>query len=139
MSGSFDVSLSFCGLMVLEVNIFTRTLFFAIWWFHLWRVPGPLFKETWIPFSQEWFYQVWLKFDSWFFWFLRIFAVFLHFCYYSPLKKGVFLFLNKLESSKNDLGQIWLKLVQWLWRRSWKCKCLQTAIFPPWRKMFSFI
>jgi hypothetical protein len=27
---------------------------------------------------------------------------------------------------KDDLCQFWLKLAQWFWRRSWKCKSLQT-------------
>ena len=36
------------------------------------------------------------------------------------LEKGVALYLNKLESSspKNALSQVWLKLSQWLWRKS---------------------
>jgi hypothetical protein len=35
---------------------------------------------------------------------------------------------NNLESppSNNDLCQVWLKLAQWFWRRSQKCKSLQT-------------
>ena len=42
----------------------------------------------------------------------------------SPLEKGVALHLNKLESPppKDALCQVWLKLVQWFWRRSWKCE-----------------
>jgi hypothetical protein len=38
------------------------------------------------------------------------------------------LHLNKLESPppKDDLCQVWLKLTQWFWRRSQKCKSLQT-------------
>jgi hypothetical protein len=48
--------------------------------------------------------------------------------YYLPLEKGYPLLLNKLESPspKDDLCQVWLKLVQWFWRRSRKCKSLQT-------------
>jgi hypothetical protein len=44
------------------------------------------------------------------------------------LEKGYPLPFNKLESPspKNDLCQLWLKLVQWFWRRSRKCKSLQT-------------
>jgi hypothetical protein len=43
--------------------------------------------------------------------FLKIFSVFLLFCYYLPVKIGVSLHLNKLESppSKDDLRQLWLK------------------------------
>ena len=43
-----------------------------------------------------------------------------YFLIISPWKKGRALHLNKLESpfSQNDLCQIWLKLAQWFWRRS---------------------
>jgi hypothetical protein len=59
---------------------------------------------------------------------LKIFSVFLLFCYYLPLEKGNHLHLNKLESPtpKDDLCQVWLKLAQWFWRRSRKCKSLKT-------------
>jgi hypothetical protein len=58
----------------------------------------------------------------------KIFSVFLLFCYYLPLEKGVPLHLNKLDSPppKDDFCQIWLKLAQWFWRRSQKCRSLQT-------------
>jgi hypothetical protein len=57
----------------------------------------------------------------------KIVSVFLLFRFYLPLEKGYPLPLNKLESPppKNDLCQVLLKLVQWFWRRSWKCKSLQ--------------
>jgi hypothetical protein len=44
------------------------------------------------------------------------------------LERGNPLHLNKLESpfSKDDLCHAWLKLAQWFWRRSRKCKSLQT-------------
>jgi hypothetical protein len=44
------------------------------------------------------------------------------------LEKGDPLHLNKLETPlpKDDLCQVWLKLAQWFWRRSRKCKSLQT-------------
>jgi hypothetical protein len=74
-------------------------------------------------------YQVWLKLACWFWrrWFLKIFNVFLLFRYYLPLERGYPLTVNKLESpSPKDLCQVWLKLVQWFWRRIWKCKSLQT-------------
>jgi hypothetical protein len=75
-------------------------------------------------------YQVWLKLACWF-WrrrFLKFFNVFLLFHYYLLLEKGYPLPMNKLEShwSKDDLCQVWLKVVQWFWRRSRKCKSLQT-------------
>ena len=42
--------------------------------------------------------------------------------YQCPLKKGVALHLNKLESTlpKDTLCQVWLKLAQWFWRRRFK-------------------
>ena len=45
--------------------------------------------------------------------------VFFPFRYYLPLEKGDPLHLNRIESTspKDDLCQIWLKLVQWFWRR----------------------
>jgi hypothetical protein len=45
----------------------------------------------------------------------------------SLLGEGLSHSLNKLKSPspKNDLWQVWLKLVQWFWRRSRKCKSLQ--------------
>jgi hypothetical protein len=57
----------------------------------------------------------------------KFFSAFLLFCYYLPLEKGDPLHLNKLETPppKNDMCQVWLKLAKWF-RRSWKCKSLQT-------------
>jgi hypothetical protein len=51
--------------------------------------------------------------------FLKMFSVFLLFCYYLPLVKGNHLHLNKFRSTflKNDLFRVWLKLAQWFWRR----------------------
>ena len=50
---------------------------------------------------------------------LKIFSVFLLFRYYLPLRMDNPLHLNKLESppSKDDLCQVWLKLVKWIWSR----------------------
>jgi hypothetical protein len=52
------------------------------------------------------------------------FSVFLLFCDYLPLEKSNLLHLNNLEPlpPKDDLCQVWLKLAQWFWRRSRKCK-----------------
>jgi hypothetical protein len=60
--------------------------------------------------------------------FKKKFSVFLLFPYYLPLEKGYPPPLNKLESPspKDDLCQVWLKLVRRFWRRSRKCKSLQT-------------
>ena len=51
---------------------------------------------------------------------------FYFFCYYLPLGKGIVLHLYNSESPlpKDDLCQLWLKLAQRFWRRSWKCKSL---------------
>jgi hypothetical protein len=59
-------------------------------------------------------HQVWLKLASWF-WrtrFLKLLSVFLLFCYYLPLGKGVPIHLNNLESLPLRIictksGQIW--------------------------------
>jgi hypothetical protein len=60
--------------------------------------------------------------------FKNILSAILLFCYYLPLEKGDPLHLNKLETPlpKDDLCQVWLKMAQWFWRRSQKCKSLQT-------------
>jgi hypothetical protein len=72
-------------------------------------------------------YQVRLNLACWF-WrrFLKMFSVFLLFCYYLPFEMGNPLHLNKLESPspRDDLCQVWLKLAQWFWRRIQKCKSL---------------
>jgi hypothetical protein len=74
-------------------------------------------------------YQVWFILACWF-WrrFKKKFSVFLLFRHYLPLETGYLLLLNKLESPspKDDLCQVWSKLVQRFWRRSRKCKSLQT-------------
>jgi hypothetical protein len=56
------------------------------------------------------------------------FSVFLLFCYYLLLERGNPLHLNKRKSNfpTDDLCQVWLKLALWFWRRSRKCKSLQT-------------
>jgi hypothetical protein len=79
--------------------------------------------------SKDDLFQVCLNLVCWF-WrrFLKMFSVFLLFCYYLPLEKGFPYCLNKHESPppKDDLCQVWVKLAQWFWRRSRKCKSLQT-------------
>jgi hypothetical protein len=82
------------------------------------------------PSPKDKLYHVWLNLACWF-WrrrLFKIFSTFLLFRYYLPFERGYPLPLNKLESPwpKDDLCQVWLKLVQWFWRRSWKCKSLQT-------------
>ena len=65
--------------------------------------------------------QIWLNLTQRF-WrrrFLNFVNVFSLFRNYLPLEKSMALHLNKFESpSPNDaLCQVWLKLVQWFWRR----------------------
>jgi hypothetical protein len=78
---------------------------------------------------------IWTKFD--WIWpagsgeedFQKFSVYFYSFAIISPwLKKGYPLRLNKLESPlpKKDLCQVWLKLALRFWRRSRKCKSLQT-------------
>ena len=57
----------------------------------------------------------------------KIFKIFSVFCNYLPLEKSNPLRFNNLESPlpKDDLCQVWLKLAQWFWRGSQKCKSLQ--------------
>ena len=54
---------------------------------------------------------------------LNIVNVFSRFPNYLPLEKDWALYLNKLESPapKDALCQVLLKVVQWFWRRTWKC------------------
>ena len=51
--------------------------------------------------------------------FFNFVYVFLIFCNYLPLEKGVVLHLNNLESPspKDAVCQVWLKLAQWFWRK----------------------
>ena len=77
--------------------------------------PLPLNKPE-SPLPKDNLYQVWLNLACWF-WkrrFLKIISVFLLFRFYLPLEKGHLLPLNKRESPlpKDDLCQVWLKLVQ---------------------------
>ena len=65
--------------------------------------------------------QVWLKVAQWF-WrrkFLNFVNAFSLFRNYLHLEKGGALHLNKLVSPlpKDALCQVWLKLIQWFWRR----------------------
>ena len=79
------------------------------------KLESPLLKDA--------LYQVWLKlpFGSWEKKFISS-MYFSLFRYYLPLKKGVALQSNKLESPspKDALCQVWLKLAQWFLRRRWK-------------------
>jgi hypothetical protein len=37
----------------------------VLWLSPLWRGPGPLFEQTWIPFPNDNLYQVWLNLARW--------------------------------------------------------------------------
>jgi hypothetical protein len=49
-------------------------------------------KKLEFPLPKDKLYHVWLNLTQWFWkrWFLKIFSVFLLFCYYLPLEKSVF-------------------------------------------------
>jgi hypothetical protein len=54
---------------------------------------------------------------------------FYSFAIISPCRMVIPFIWKKLEtpsSPKDDLRQVWLKLAQWFWRKSRKCKSLQT-------------
>ena len=81
------------------------------------------------PSPKDAFCRVWLKLVLWF-WrrrFLNFVNLFLLFLNYLRLEKAEVLHLNKLEFPlhKDALRQVWLKLVQWFWRR-WKCEKFTT-------------
>jgi hypothetical protein len=117
-------------MVVLEKKIFKwpHPIFIFLWLSPLVRDLAFYLNKLEFLSPKDNVYQVWLNLACWFSRrFLKIFSVFLLFCYYLPLEKGNPLHLNKLESPslKDDLCQVWLKLAQWFWRRSQKCKSLQ--------------
>jgi hypothetical protein len=78
------------------------------------------------PSPKDIFYQDWFNLACWF-WrrrVLNIFSVFLLFCYISPLgeRQSPSFEQTWIPSPKDDLCQVWLKLAQWFWKRSRKCK-----------------
>ena len=84
------------------------------------------------PLRRDNLYQVWLNLACWFWRRRSIF--FLNFqCTFtllplSPLGEGQSPSFEQtwIPSPKDDLCQVWLKLAQRFWRRSRKCKSLQT-------------
>ena len=92
-----------------------------------WRRMGPLNLTNLNPHNPRMICAK-FRFDlvKWFLRrrFLKFVNVFLLFHYYLPLKKGVALHLNKLESpsTKGALCQVWLKLSRWFLRRRWTCE-----------------
>jgi hypothetical protein len=89
----------------------------------IWRNLNPLHQRI-ICTKFDWLWPAGFREED----FFKKFSVFLLFHYYLPLEKAIPLPLNKLELPlpKDDLCQVWLKLVQWFWRRGRKCKSLQT-------------
>jgi hypothetical protein len=118
------------GLLVLEKKIFSNiaVYFYSFAIISPWRRAIPFVWRN-LNSTKDTLYQVWWNLACWFW--KRIkkkFSVLLLFCYYLPLKKGYPLRLKKLKSPslKDNLYQVWWKVVQWFWRRSRKCKSLQT-------------
>ena len=76
--------------------------------------------------------------------FYKIVNVCSPFCSCLPLEKGVAFHFNRLEcpSPKDDLRQVWLKLVQWFWRRRFlnivNEFCYFFFIISPWKKGLPF-
>jgi hypothetical protein len=108
----------------------TTPILHFLWLSPLWRGPGPIFKQIEFPLPEDNLYQVWLNLACWIWriFLKKIVSVFLLFCNCLLFEKGYPLRLNKPESPspKDDLCQVWLKLVQWFWRRNRKSKSLQT-------------
>ena len=97
----------------------------------LWDLLVPQLNKLESPSSKSVLCQVWLKLTRWFwrrgfFNFVNVFSLFHN---YLLLEKGGTLHLNKLASPspKDALYQVWLKLAQWFWRRSWKCEMFTTT------------
>ena len=126
------------GPLVLQKKIFKfRQCVFAIW------LLSPL-GTKWVPSFEQIEIQieiesplhkyalchVWLKLAHWYsrkiFNFVIVFSLFRS---YLPFENSGTLHLNKLKSSlpKDVLRQVWLKLVQWFWRRRRKFETLTTT------------
>jgi hypothetical protein len=127
--GWFVPSLVKIGPVVVVEKIFKRPHpnFTFLWLPPLWQGPGLLFvlHPKIICTKFDWIWPAGSEEED----FKKNLSIFLLFCYYLPLEKeGYHLPLYKLESPlpKDNLCQVWLKLVQWFWRTSRKCKSLQT-------------
>ena len=110
-----------CGATLREKRV-TQSPIWEINFSYLNKIESSSPKDAWCP--------VWLKFAQWF-WrrrFLNAVDVFSLSCYYLTSEKDVTLYLNKLEFPlpKDVLCQVWLKLIQWFWRRRWKCEKFTT-------------
>ena len=92
-----------------------------------WQRRGPSVDQTWTPFFQGCFVLSLVEIgtvglEKKILNFINVFSLFR---YYLPLEKSVAFHLNIIEfpSPKHVSCQVWLKLIQWFWRR-WKCKNL---------------
>ena len=95
---------------------------------------GPSFERTTcnIPFTKDDLCQVWLKLAQWF-WRRRLmyFRNFLIICPWKKKGGGGFnwtnLNLNPFHPRMHCMCRVWLKFVQWFWRRRWKCEKFTTT------------
>jgi hypothetical protein len=121
MSECFHVKFSFSGFIVLKDKIFKwpHPFLTFLWLSRVWRGPDPFIWTNLNSLHQR---IICTKFDWCRLVLEKIFQNFLcisTLSISSPLKGGHPLLLNTLESSpsKDDLCQVWLKLVQWFWRK----------------------
>ena len=89
------------------------------------RALGPLFEQSWIPYSQARFRQAWLKWTTLCLgeiFFLKPIKVSSLFSLLLPLEILVNLYLNELGSTipKRPLCQVWLKFGLWICRKESK-------------------
>ena len=97
-----------------------------MYWFFIWTNLNPLHLRmhcaklgwNWPSGSGEE--------DFFFLIFVNIFWLLFN---YLLLERGGAVHLNTLESPlpKDALGQVWLKMDQWFWRRRWKCGKVTTT------------
>jgi hypothetical protein len=133
ISESFHVNMTYSGSVILEKKIFKwpHPIYAFLRLSPLWRGPGPLFEQFRIPFTQGWFMSSLIEigllvlekkiFKN----FQCIFTL----LWLSPLREGQSPSFEQFRipsPQKDDLCQVWLKLAKWFWRRSRKCKTLQT-------------
>ena len=106
------------------VNVFFTILLsspFGIRW-------NPSFEQIWIPITQECFVPSLVEIGPLIL--ENFFNLFLLFCFYLPLEKGVTHYLNKLKSPSpmDVLCQVWLKLALGFWIRRQKCENFMKTI-----------
>ena len=102
-----------------------------------WKKAGPfIWKKLETPLPKNAYWQVWLKLAQWlrrrrYFNFVNIVLLFRN---YLPLEMEGALHLNKLEflSPKDAFCKVWLKLVQWFWRRRFFFRFLQFIFSISW-------